>query len=263
MAFFKGKPRAHRCSSYNCCQVHGSLIAMNEETKLAAVPAEPRFSLKQRIALRVVPWLTRGLLMVLGSTLRFEHSWDGDPPIPPETDQPPPGAVMPFWHGCILPAAYYFRGRDIAIMSSSSFDGELITRVVNRLGFRTIRGSSTRGAVRALLGMHDQAAQGVSTSFAVDGPKGPRLVAKPGPLLLARSLRRPIYCFYLAPRRVWQLNTWDRLLIPKPFTRVHLRWSKPIEIPVDASPEEMKAFYKQMQSTLEDVRLEAEKRAKS
>ena len=133
---------------------------------------------------------------------------------------------MAFWHACILPAAYYFRARDVAIMVSSSFDGELIARVVNRLGFRAIRGSSTRGAVRALLGMHEQAAQGAYTVFTADGPKGPRFVAKPGPLLLARSTQQPIYCFHLAPRRAWQLNTWDRMLIPKPFTKVHLRWSK-------------------------------------
>ena len=263
MAFFKGKTRAHRCSFYNCYQAHGSLIAMNEETKLAAVPAEPRFSLKQRIVLRVVPWLTHALLILLGSTLRFEHSWDGDPPLPPGTDLPPQGAIHPFWHGCLLSAGYYFRGRGIAVMVSSSFDGELITRVADRLGMRTIRGSSTRGAVLALLGMRKQAEQGVSTSFTADGPKGPRFVAKPGPLLLARSMQRPIYCFYCAPRRAWQLNTWDRMQIPKPFTKVHLRWAKAIEVPADASPEEMKALYNQMQSALEDVRLEAEKRAKS
>ncbi len=155
---------------------------MDEETKLAAVPAEARFSLKQRIALRVVPWLTRALLILLGSTLRFEHSWDGDPALPPGTDQPPLGAIVPFWHGCLLSAAYYFRGRDAAIMVSRSFDGELITRVLHRLGFRTIRGSSTRGAVRALLSMRKQAAQGAFTIFTADGPKGPRFVAKPGPL---------------------------------------------------------------------------------
>ena len=92
---------------------------MDEETELAAVPAE-RAYLKQRIALRVVPWLTRALLMLLGSTLRFEHSWDGDPALPPATDQPPPGAIVPFWHGCLLSAAYYFRGRDAAIMVSAA-----------------------------------------------------------------------------------------------------------------------------------------------
>ncbi len=236
---------------------------MNEETKLADVPAETPFSLKQRIALRVVPWLTRALLMVLGSTLRFEHSWDGDPPIPPETDVPPPGAILPFWHACILPAAYYFRARDIAILISASFDGELITRVVAGLGYRAVRGSSTRGGAQALVSMQEQAEQGVFTSFTVDGPKGPRLVAKPGPLLLARSTQRPIYCFHLAPRRAWQLDTWDHLLIPKPFTTMHLRWSKPIVVPAGAGPEEMKTLLGQMQSALEDVRLEAEKRAKS
>ena len=234
---------------------------MDEEIKLPAVPAEPRFSLKQRIALRVIPGLTRALLLLLGSTLRFEHSWDGD--SPPGTGQPPPGAIVPFWHGCLLPAVYYFRGWNVAIMVSSSFDGELIARLVNPLGYRTIRGSSTRGAVGAMLGMRDQSAQGAFTSFAADGPKGPRFVAKPGPLLLARSMQRPIYCFYFAPRRAWQLNTWDRLLIPKPFTKVHLRWSKPIEVPADASPEEMETFHRQMQAALEDARLEAEKRAKA
>jgi len=235
---------------------------MDKETKLASVPAEPRFSLRQRIALRVVPWLARALLMVLGSTLRFEHSWDGDPPLPPGTDQPPLGAVVPFWHGCLLSAAYYFRGRDAAIMISRSFDGELITRVLQRLGFRAIRGSSTRGAVRALLGMRKQAAQGAFTIFTADGPKGPRFVAKPGPLLVARNTQQPIYCFYFAPRRAWQLNSWDRLLIPKPFTKVHLRWSKRIEVPAGTSSEGMKTFYGQVQAALEDARLEAERRAK-
>jgi lysophospholipid acyltransferase (LPLAT)-like uncharacterized protein len=147
-------------------------------------------------------------------------------------------------------------------MVSRSFDGELITRILHRLGFRTIRGSSTRGAVRALLSMRNQAAQGAFTIFTADGPKGPRFVAKPGPLLVARNTQRPIYCFYFAPRRAWQLNSWDRLQIPKPFTKVHLHWSKRIEVPADANPEEMKLFHGQVQTALENVRLEAERRAK-
>lgn len=240
---------------------------MDEEPKAAAVESEPkpleaRFSLKQRIALRVVPPLLHAVLLVFGRTLRFEHSWDGDSPLPPGTDQPPPGSIVPFWHGCLLSAAYYFRGRDAVVMSSSSFDGELSARVLNRLGYRTIRGSSTRGAVRALFGMRDQAARGAFTIFTADGPKGPRFVAKPGPLLVARSTQRPIYCFYFAPRRAWQLDSWDRLLIPKPFTKVHLRWSKRLDLPAGATSEEMKTFHGQMQMMLEDVRLEAERRAK-
>ena len=236
---------------------------MDEEPKPPAVAAAGRFSLKQRIALRVVPWLTRALLILLGSTLRFELSWDDGPPPPAGTDQPPPGAIIAFWHACILPATYYFRARGIAIMVSSSFDGELIARVVNRLGYLAIRGSSTRGAVQGLLGMHEQAAQGTYTSFTADGPKGPRFVAKPGPLLLARSTQQPIYCFHLAPLDAWQLNTWDHMLIPKPFTKVHLRWSKRIEVPAGAGREEMEIFRGQMQAALEAVRLEAERRAQA
>ena len=241
-----------------------SLTAMDEEPKPPAVAAAGRFSLKQRIALRVVPWLTRTLLVLLGSTLRFEVSWDGDPTPPAGTDQPPPGSITAFWHACILPATYYFRARGVAVMVSSSFDGELIARVVNRLGYLAVRGSSTRGAVQGLLGMHEQALQGtIITSFTADGPKGPRFVAKPGPLLLASSTQQPIYCFYLAPLHAWQLDTWDRMLIPKPFTKVHLRWSKRIEVPAGAGREEMKVFRGQMQAELEAVRLEAERRAQS
>ncbi len=235
---------------------------MNEEPKLPAVPAESRFSWKQRIALRVVPRLARALLILLGRTLRFEHSWEGDPPLPAGTDQPPPGAIVAFWHACMLPAIYYFRTWDVAILISSSFDGELIARVANPLGYRVIRGSSTRGAVRGLLGMHEQAGQRAYTVFTADGPKGPPLVAKPGPLLVARRTQQPIYCFYLAPRRAWQLNTWDRMLIPRPFTKVHLRWSKPISIPATAGGEAMKAFHRQMQAALEATRLEAERRVR-
>ena len=69
---------------------------MNEEPKLPAVPSESRFSLKQRVVLRVVPWLARTLLILLGRTLRFEHSWEGDPPLPAGTDHPPPGAIIRF-----------------------------------------------------------------------------------------------------------------------------------------------------------------------
>lgn len=236
---------------------------MNEEPNALAVPAESRFTLKQRIVLRVVPWLARTLLILLGRTLRFEHSWEGNPPLLAGTDHPPQGAIIALWHTCIFPATYYFRALDVAILISNSFDGELITRVIDPLGYRVIRGSSTRGAVRGLLGMHEQAGQRAYTVFTADGPKGPRLVAKPGPLLVARSTHQPIYCFHLAPRRAWQLNTWDRMLIPKPFTKVHLRWSEPIIIPAAAGSEEMKAFHRQMQAALEATRLEAERRIKT
>ena len=238
------------------------LTAMDEGTKLPAEAAEARFSLKQRIALRVIPWLVRTLLLLLGHTLRFEHSWDGDPPSSAGIG-PPAGAIVAFWHACILSATYYFRAQKVAIMVSRSFDGELITRVVDRLGYRVVRGSSSRGAARALREMHDQAGQGAYASFTADGPKGPRFIAKPGPVLLARHTQQPIYCFHLAPLHAWQLNTWDGLLIPKPFTKVHLRWSKPIEVPADAGHEQLQAFHAQMQAALDTARLEAERRVQA
>lgn len=143
-------------------------------------------------------------------------------------------------------------------MTSRSFDGEYIARIIEEFGFKAVRGSSSRGAVRALLGMHTVIEEGRIAAFTIDGPRGPVYVAKPGPVLLARNTGAPIRCFYVAPREAWVLNSWDRFLIPKPFTSVHVRWSRKIAVPRDASSEDMQRYHAEMQAALERVRLDAE-----
>lgn len=234
----------------------GTSTVERDETSPAA---ERKFSLRQRIILWIVPRLAQALLTLFGCTLRFEYSWEDERDADASLRFPPAGTIGLFWHRCLLLAAYGYRNCNATVMISSSFDGELIARTIHRMGFRTMRGSSTRGAVRALLGMHD-AARGAFTAFTADGPKGPRYIAKPGPVLLARNTGNPICCFYLAPRGAWEINSWDRLLIPKPFTRVHVRWSKRIDVPGDASSAQMKAMHEELQAALERARLEAERR---
>jgi lysophospholipid acyltransferase (LPLAT)-like uncharacterized protein len=214
------------------------------------------FSLRQRIALALIPPLARGLLLLLGRTLRYECSWEA--PHDARSDRPPEGAICPFWHRSLLLAGYFYRHSNVTVIISSSFDGELIARTLQGLGYGVVRGSSTHGGRHALLEM--QALGESFKAFTADGPKGPLCVAKPGPVLLARTTGDPICCFNLAARQAWELGSWDRLLIPKPFTRIHIRWSRRIDVPADADPKQMSHFHQQMQAALERAQTEALRR---
>ena len=97
----------------------------------------------------------------------------------------------------------------MAVITSRSFDGEYIARIIELFGFSAVRGSSSRGGSGALLGMNRVLANGHIAAFTIDGPRGPRYVAKPGPVLLAKMSGVPILCFYLAVERPWILRSWD------------------------------------------------------
>src|SRR4029079_4358106 len=120
-------------------------------------------------------------------TLRFEISSEEEGALPDRETWPPSQAIAPFWHRCVFAATYYFRDRDVSVMTSRSFDGEYIARIIEKFGFRAVRGSSSRVGVGALWGMHTVIEEGRIAAFTIDGPRGPRYVAKPGPVLLARS----------------------------------------------------------------------------
>jgi len=220
-------------------------------------PEQQRFSLWQRIQLFFITWGAYLLLCALCSTLEFTYSWEE----PAEADSP--GAIIhPFWHRCIIPAAYQFRGRGVGVMTSSSFDGEYIARIIEKLGFRAVRGSSRRGAVSALRGMHREIEAGHPVAFTIDGPTGPRYVAKPGPVALARNTQAPIQCFYIALDRAWVLNSWDALVVPKPFARAHACAAKMIRIPRTIEPSALQDYHAAMQAALERVRERAEAEVK-
>ena len=94
---------------------------------------------------------------------------------------------MAFWHGRVLTATYFFRRRGIVVMISENFDGEWIARIIEQFGFRTSRGSSSRGGQRALLQLKREMEQGRPSGFAVDGPRGPARKAQPGAVWLAEA----------------------------------------------------------------------------
>lgn len=189
----------------------------------------------QRMALAIVPPLAAAVIRLLGMTLRYEDR--AEPGVTPGYAIPGP-TVFAFWHRCLLACAHRFRGLDIAILISASFDGELIARTVERLGFRAVRGSSSRGGAAGLRKMQAAYAAGHRCALTADGPRGPKFVAKPGAAQLANSVGENglsgaigtwVGCFYALPERAWELKSWDRFLIPKPFSRVVLTW--PAHVP--------------------------------
>lgn len=162
--------------------------------------------------------------------------------------------VLAFWHNCIFPAIYAWRDLNIRVMSSDSFDGEWTGRIIRKFGFVKVRGSSSRGAVRALLGMRREIEQGWSVAFTIDGPRGPRYVAKPGPVLLARATGAPMVAFHIALEGPWVLKTWDRCMLPKPFSRALLRVGRQIDVPDDTDDAQRERYLAELQASLERVR---------
>jgi lysophospholipid acyltransferase (LPLAT)-like uncharacterized protein len=163
----------------------------------------------------------------------------------------------------MIGSVYFFRNRGIAIMTSRSNDGEYIARTSSKLGFLPVRGSTSRGAISALLGMNKVIEQRGIAAFTVDGPRGPKYVAKSGPVLVSKKTGAPIRCFYVAMSDGWKLRSWDEFVIPRPFARACIRWSSEITVPPDANEEQMAALHNEMQAALERVTEFAQKAVNS
>ncbi|HEV2963825.1 MAG TPA: lysophospholipid acyltransferase family protein [Candidatus Angelobacter sp.] len=213
------------------------------------------FSLRQRLLLWLITRAGYLFIRFIGPTLRFQTAVeegclsDG---------MSSPLGIYCFWHRCVIPVAYRFRNRKIAVMTSRSFDGEYIARIINKLGFGAVRGSSSRGAVGALMGMKQELDQGNPVAFTIDGPRGPIYVAKPGPILLSQKTGYGIVCFHIAVERAWILKSWDRMMIPKPFSRVAGWGSTTLHVPAEATEQEIAALHEQMQAMLDRCREQAE-----
>jgi lysophospholipid acyltransferase (LPLAT)-like uncharacterized protein len=218
--------------------------SLNQETRPRA-----RFTRWQRFLLRIIPQLVNWFIRLACCTVRFAYV--AEEGATPEMVARP--AVYSFWHCCLIPAAYYYRKQRIRVMQSESFDGELMVRVLALLGFRTVRGSSSRGAIKALLGMRRVLTAGEATALTIDGPKGPAFVAKPGPVILGRMSGAPLVAFHIALEKPWVLNSWDRMMIPRPFSRALVCMSRVIRVPEDADDATTDRLHAELQQTLERV----------
>jgi len=194
-------------------------------------PQDWRASRRKRLEAAAISAVGYRLIAALGSTLRWKiEGFEHFDQIARAGHQP----IMAFWHGRILPATYYFRNRGIVVITSSNFDGEWIAGIIERFGFGTSRGSTSRGGARALLQLSRDLEAGRPAGFTVDGPRGPARVSQPGAVWLAKASGHPVLPFHLEAERHWTLGSWDRTQIPRPWSTVAISIGEPFYVPRDA-----------------------------
>jgi lysophospholipid acyltransferase (LPLAT)-like uncharacterized protein len=215
-----------------------------------------RFTLTQRLTLAIVPRLVWALLMTLGRTWRFEVIAE-EGVTPQFNGFTASREIYCFWHQCVLACAFYYRSTGATILISQSFDGELITRVLELFGYHATRGSSSRGGQQGLIGLSRVLDQGRPAIFTADGPRGPIYKSKMGPIKLAQLTGAPIGCFHLQAEKAWVANSWDRFQIPKPFSRIVVSWGNWTFVEEEASNDELEPFRAQLDMYLERARARA------
>jgi len=206
---------------------------MNDDYPVLKPVPKPEFSLGQRCALALIPTMVWTLLWIVSRTWRFRVIAE-EGVVPVLRGQKPGPEIYCFWHQCVLPCTVYFRRSRAVILISQSFDGELVTRLLKMFGYAAVRGSSTRGSRAGLLGMARVIESGRTAIFTADGPRGPIYRTKMGPVKLAQLTGAPVGAFHLEPERAWTLHSWDRFLIPKPFTRIVVSWAQWTRVSGDA-----------------------------
>jgi lysophospholipid acyltransferase (LPLAT)-like uncharacterized protein len=224
-------------------------IASDE--KLYSFASLDQYSFKQRLIIRIAGFSLFWLIKVIGWTLRYEvKGWENHSESEP--------LIYCCWHNRIPIATHFWRDRGIVVMSSRSFDSEYIARFIQRFGYGAARGSSTRGARTALVQMIRAVKSGKSAAFTVDGPRGPIYESKPGALLLAAKAGAAILPLGISMNRYWELPSWDRIQIPKPFARVFVAIGETFRVE-ESSDEEIDAKRMRLDEALTKLSEETDK----
>ena len=201
------------------------------------------------VALAVVPPLAGGLVSMMTRSCRVAGVL-GEKAVEEALSSSGGRAVYATWHQRMFYHFHYFGKMNLLMMISASRDGEYAARMASWLGFRSVRGSSTRGGSRALKNIVTRLKNGQdSAGMLADGPQGPPRVVKMGSLIMARDAGLPLIGVMWGGEKCWVLNSWDRYMIPKPFSRVVIAYTEPMWIPEGTAGED-----------LEELRLEFERR---
>ena len=168
--------------------------------------------------------------------------------------------IFAFWHSLILAPIHVGRNFGTKVLISQHSDGEYIARVIQRLGYKVVRGSTTRGGARALLSMIKKIKEEEdSLAITPDGPKGPRFIVQPGIIFLGQKTGYPILPVSLGLTKYWELPSWDRFRIPKPFSKAVLIYGEPITIPPKLEKSEVEEYRKLLEKTLNEMGIEADR----
>ena len=212
----------------------------------------PELPWSRRIQIPFIAAAVFTVIRMLGPTLRYEVlGWQNAERVHASGKR----CIWAFWHRVILPIVWWHRNRGVVVMNTTAFDGQWTRKVIEWLGFGTAQGSSSRGGLRGLAVMARRLEEGFDCAFTIDGPRGPRYVAKPGPAMPARRSGCPIIAFHAGVENATTLqDTWDHFRVPHPFSRAVLFFAPPIYVPADASREQLEEKHAEMQATLERVR---------
>jgi hypothetical protein len=200
----------------------------------------------------IIAGIVYTVVRLIGPTLRFELIGVHNATQIRERGEPCIGA---FWHRCIFQAVWFWRNRGIVVLNTVNFDGQWTRRVIERLGFGTAQGSSSRGAIGGLTAMAQRLEEGRHVALTIDGPRGPRYVAKPGAVILGRRTGKSISVFHIATKwgHTFQ-KSWDLFRLPFPYSPAVIVFAPPIRVPVDADGGTIKQKQAEVQSALEKVR---------
>ncbi len=201
--------------------------------------------IKDELLLFLASWIGPILIYILGMTLKIE--WVGEENLDILRKEKK-SVIYAFWHGRMLIFTYSHRRQRIHVLISQHQDGEFIARIIHHLGFVSVRGSTTRGGSKALFEMCKKTASGFDVGITPDGPKGPGFQVQPGTIYIAQRSGMPVIPITNSAKNRFNLSSWDRFLIPKPFSKAVILLGKPIYVPAECTPQQ-----------LEEKRIELEK----
>jgi lysophospholipid acyltransferase (LPLAT)-like uncharacterized protein len=214
------------------------------------------FSWWQLMQIRIATWIGYAATALVGRSLRWQvFGWENYEAASHQGNK----IIFTFWHREIFSATWFWRKRGIVVMTSRNFDGEYIARIIQKHGYGVARGSTSRGATRALKEMIRAIRNGRNAAFTIDGPRGPRFLAKPGAVLLSKATGAAILCFHIAPAHSGAFRrSWDQTEIPYPFSRAAIFIAEPIAVSREAGESEQAEKLAEVQATLDKLRAAGE-----
>lgn len=205
----------------------------------------------KKISLFLSVHLGHFFLNLLATTWRYEvQGWDACQAAA-KSGKP---QIWITWHGRLILSTWYARHQHIATMISRSADGELIARVVQKMGYVTARGSSSRGGTVAALALLDLIKNGKTAAMICDGPRGPIYKMKPGPAFLAIQSGATVTPVIGAADRAWIFKSWDHFMLPKPFAKVFLLFGEQIQV---TQTDDLKAITRTLETALNTLLAQA------
>jgi lysophospholipid acyltransferase (LPLAT)-like uncharacterized protein len=214
------------------------------------------FTLWKRVQIFFATWIGHLALLLIGRSLRWEVIGQENYEAARQLRK---SFIVTVWHREIFSGVWFWRKRGMVVMVSQNFDGEYIARILRKHGYAVARGSSSRSASRVLVEMIRAIRKGREAAVTPDGPRGPRFVAKPGVVLLAKATGAAILCFHILPQRAWVLRkSWDRTEIPRPFARTAIFIAPPITVDPEVDQEELARKLQKVQATLDGLQKQGE-----